>query len=267
MGFTIVHGSPMTIWAPIVAGDEIFTGSIVTCQYDEGVAPLNVAAGAADTTTAPHSMPFGVVVGNNLYNQTFDTTQNATSITDATPLASTTEFRNVEGVWAKGDKQAMVQIALITPETILRGPLYNAAVGTAPTLLTATTAVAAGTSAVTNATDVAGVDNLATVYFRSGANAGAYRITSDTDDGTTALTWDKPTTSPVAIGDTCVRVPIRALGPTYAQLDAEATYINVAATPATDYYILDIVKLDLSVAGKEHAYFKFGADHFTTART
>ena len=153
---------------------------------------------------------------------------------------------------------------LITPETVIKGPLYNAAQGTAPTLLTVTTGVGAGTSAVTNATDVAGVDNFATVYFRSGANAGAYRVTSDTS--TTALAWDKPTTAGVAIGDTAVRVPLRPFGPTYAQFDSESMYIDVSATPATDYFVLDILKLDLSVAGKEHAYFKFNADHFSLLR-
>ena len=121
---------------------------------------MGAATGAADTTSSPSSVPFGVVVGNNLKNPAYNSTWQANAITDATPLASTTEYAMIEGVWAKGDKQAMVQVALITPETVIKGPLYNAALGTAPTLLTATTAVSAGgTSAVTNATDaVAGID-------------------------------------------------------------------------------------------------------------
>ena len=263
-GFTIVQGtSPYKIWAPITDADTIYNGQLVSCDANEGVVPLGTASGAADTTA--QVVPFGVVLGNNLKNPNYDTTYQTNSITDATPHDSTTEFAMVEGVWAKGDKQAMVEIAVITPETILKAPLRNASVSTAPTLLTVTTGDVNGVSCTTNATDVAGIAVRSTIYFRTGANQGSYRITDDTS--TTALTWDKPTTKDVAISDTAVRVPYRALGPTQVQTDSESMYLNVAADATSDYWVFDVLKLDLSQAGNEHMYFKFNTDHFNLMRT
>jgi len=263
MAFEVVEGSPRSIWTQIVDSDTLYVGQIIECQANEGSAPVGAASGAADTTGK--IVPYGVVLGTNLYTPSFDTTQNADKITDATPLASTTEFVLHEGVWAKGSRVAMVEIALITPETILKGPIYNAAVGTAPTLGTVTTGDANGVSCTVNAMDVAGVAGLASIYFRGGANQGAYRVTDDTS--TTALTWDKPTYKAVAVDDTLVRVNgLRPNGPSYAQFDSESMYIDCAAALTSDYYVLDVIKLDLSEAGKEHCFFRFNADHFGLKR-
>lgn len=265
MGFSIVQsysGVPNTIWAPIVDSDTIFNGSIVDCQGAEGVAPIGAASGAADTSGK--RVPFGVVVGNNLYNQAYNSTQQANSITEVTPHDSTVDYRMKEGTWPKGDREAMVQVALITAETVLRAPLYNGAVGTVPTVLTVVTGDTNGVSCTTNATDVAGIAVRSTLYFRSGANAGAYRITDDTS--TTALTWDKATTDDVEIGDTAIRLNLRALGPCQVQFDAESTYVDIGATATSDYYAIDVIKLDLSTPGSEHVYFKFNADHFGLLR-
>jgi hypothetical protein len=241
----------------------LYVGQIVECQGNEGAAPVNAAAGAADTTGKV--VPFGVVVGTNLYNSSYNTTQQADQITDTTPHDSTVEYVLHEGVWARGDRVAMVEIALITPETIIKGPIFNGALNTATILGTVTAGSASGVTATVNALEVAGVATLATVYFRGGENVGAYRVTDDTS--TTVIAWDKPTTKDVAIGDTLVRVNgLRPIGPSYAQFDTEAMYIDSAAALTTDYYVLDVIKLDLSEAGKEHVFFKFNADHFTLKR-
>lgn len=263
MAFSVVEGSPRSIWTQIVDSDTLYVGQIIECQANEGSAPVGAASGNADTSGK--IIPYGVVLGTNLYNSQYDTTQQADKITDATPHDSTTEFVLHEGVWVRGDRVAMVEIALITPETILEGPIYNAALGTAPTLGTVTTGDASGVTCTVNAMDVAGVANLATMYFRSGANQGAYRVTDDTS--TTALEWDKPTTYDVAIGDTLVRINgLRPNGPSYAQFDTEAMYIDCAAALTSDYYVIDVIRLDLSEATKERVHFKFNVDHFGLKR-
>lgn len=261
MGFEVVEGCPRSLWVPIVDLDTLYVGQIVECQGNEGAAPVGAAVGANDTTGK--AIPFGVVIGTNLKEPSYDSTYKANKITDTSPNTTTTEYVMTEGVWSKGDKQAMVEIAVIDANTVLKGPLFNAAVGTATTVGTVTTG---GTvSSTVNALEVAGVATKATAYFRTGVNAGSYRVTDDTS--TTALTWDKATTGTVAVGDTLVRVNgLRPVGPSRAQFDSESMYIDTSAALTADYYGIDVIKLDLSEAGKEHVFFKFNLDHFCGAR-
>jgi len=262
MGFSVVRGGiPKPMWVQIVDSDTLYVGQLVYTNA-EGVAPLSTAGGAYDTTNK--KVPFGIVAGTNLATPLFSSSYSADYITDVTPLASTTDYRGIEGVWSKGDKVAMVEVIRINPETVIRGPLYNSSFGTAPTVVTVTTGSAAGTSATVGAVDVAGVANLSSLYFRSGANAGAYRVTDDTS--TTAITWDKPTTNAVAVGDTMVRVNIRPTGLSRVQFDSESMFVDISAAVTTDYYGINVLKLDLSEAGKEHVEFTFNIDHFAAAR-
>lgn len=264
MGFSIVEGSPRSIWCPITDGDTIYVGQVVHNQSNEGIAPIATATGAADTTSK--LVPFGVVVGlnNTADNTVFDSTYNANSITDASPHGTNTNYVGSEGVFARGDRQAMALVALIDHNTVLQGPLFNAAYSTAPTVLTVTTGSTTGVSATTNATDVAGIAAQSALYFRTGANAGAYRNTDDTS--TTALTWDKATFADVASGDTAIRVNLRLQGLSKVQFDSESTYIDIGATATTNYYNVNVLKLDLKEAGKEHANFTFNMDHFSAIR-
>lgn len=263
MGFEIESGSPRMVWVPIVDLDTIYIGQIVACQANEGIVPIATASGANDTSSL--RVPMGVVVGLNAKNPAFDTTYKAEKITDASPLSSTTEFVLLEGKHAKGDTAAYAKVALITPETILKGPIFNAAFGTAMTVGTVTTGDANGVSCTVNALEVAGVANVATVYFRTGNTPGVYRVTDDTS--TTAITWDKATPRAVAVGDTLVRANgLRIFGPSRCQFDSESMYVNSAAALTSDYFGIDVIALDLREAGKEHVIFKFNADHFCLKR-
>jgi|SRR3990170_497974 len=261
MGFKIIHGSQQKLWVPVLYLDTLYVGQIVQCQGNEGATPFGAASGAVDTTGK--SMPFGVVVGTNNKNPLFNATYNTQYITDATPLAATTEFTGVEGPWSKGEQRAMVEVELITPETILRGQIFNSTFGTAMTVGTVTTGDTNGVSCTTG-TLVASTANQATLHFRSGANKGAYRILDNTS--ATAQTWDTPTYAAVAVGDTCVKAPLRCIGPSYADFDSESMFIDAAATYGTNYLVLDVIRLDLSVAGQEYVDFKFNIDHFAQAR-
>ena len=121
-----------------------------------------------------------------------------------------------------------------------------------------------GVSCTSSATDVSGIANLGTIYFRTGANKGVYRITDDAS--TTALTWDKATPNAVAAGDTLVRVNLRVGGISRVQFDSEATFIDCSAACTADYYGIIVVGLDLSRAGEEYVEFMFATDHFCPAR-
>ncbi len=268
---TVVHGSPQSIWVNIKPGATIYVGSIVSIDgsaLDEGVIVRGQADGAADTTNK--DVPFGVVIGTNRKNPVYSSTYNAEYITAEAAdgiRSSTTEYVNVEGPWAKGDRRAKVKVALITPHTVLRAPIYNNAVGTPPTELTSTAGNANGLTVTTDDCDFTPVANLCTIYCRSGKNRGCYRITDDTS--TTVATWDveMPNTTATA-GEKYVRVPIRPFGISYARFgdDTVCSYLNCSETPATNYDIIQVVRLDLSTKGNEYVEFMFAADHFCPAR-
>ena len=265
MGFEVVHGNPQTIWAPVVNSDTLYVGQLVRCN-NEGVEPFVQASGLADQARKMASVAliadggsannqlFGVVIGTNKRTPTFNTTYKAEYITYVSPAsASSGDYFGVEGVWAKGDLQAMVKVALITSETVLRGPIYNAAYGTAPTVLTVASG-ASTTGCTTNASESTNVASEATIYFRTGAAAGCYRICDGTS--ATAQTWDIPTGTTCAVGDTAVKVQLRTLGQSKIMLDSEATYIDNNAELTSHYHLIDVIRLDLSEAGKEYVEFR-----------
>jgi len=258
--FTIAHGPVQKIWAPVINTDTLYVGQIVVVG-NEGVSPLPTALGVNDTTTK--SVPFGVVVGTNRKSPLFDSTNKAEYITYADPsTAGNEDYVMTEGPWAKGDLQAMVEVALIDSTTILKGKIFNAAYGTAPaaTALSGTPTTTTATSAATST----GIANLSTLYFRDGAARGSYRVTDDTS--TTALTWDLPTVNAAASGDIVVRVPLRPQGESYMQVGAEGNYINSGADLSLNYYAISVVRLDLSTAGNEYCEFRFDGDHFSSVR-
>jgi hypothetical protein len=271
MGFTIVHPShQQLVWLPVLAGQTIYTGQIVSNDASalvEGVQYLPQAAGASNTTNK--DIPLGVVVGNNnisanvLYSSTYKS-EYITAEAAGTAYNNTRQYQGVEGPWPKGDPIAMVLVALIDPTSILRGPLYNAAVGTAPTEVTVT--VGSGTDGLgctTGATDVASVATLGTIYARTGKNAGVYRTL--TSASTTTHTWLQAMPKDMEVGDKALIVPLRPYGISYVQITM-GQYIDVSQAAATHYFGIDVIRLDLKEAGKEYCEFRFNADNFCLAR-
>jgi len=268
---SVVHGSPQTIWAPIKPSATVYEGSIVSVDQsalDEGVVVRPTGVGVSNTTNK--DMPLGVVVGTNRKIPVYSSTYNANYITDTgvTGLRTdATEYVGVEGPWGKGDKRAMVQVALIDPCTILRAPIRNNAIGTAITELTSSAGNANGLTVTTGACDFTPVANLCSIYARSGVNAGTYRITDDTS--TTVAAWDVQMLSTTATtGEKYVRVPLRHHGVSYVTIGdgTVASYIDASISPATNYDIIHVLRLDLSTAGNEYAEFRFDADAFSTNR-
>jgi len=252
-----------TMWAPINSTSEVFVGSLVHSVAD-GVDVIGTAAGAADTTNK--KVPWGIVIGTSDDVPVFSSTSQSDSISGVITQAAQVARTNVgvEGQNPKGDEQAFVKVAVITPQTMIKAPLYNATLNTAPTLQTVTTGSTTGLGYTANATDVAGVADLCTAYCRTGANAGLYRITDDAS--TTVITNDRAFPQDIAVGDTFLRVPLRPIGLSRVQTDANGLFLNVAATPATNYWIINTLELDLTTAGNEHVIFTIHGDHFSSAR-
>ena len=166
----------------------------------------------------------------------------------------------------EGDKLAMALIHHIDATTVIRGDIYNAAVGTGSTLLTTTTGCGGdGIGCVTNACQEAPETDLATLYMRSGANMGIYRTL--TSSSTTTHTWLQGMPGTIAVGDTAVIVGLRPYGYCRCQFDAEALYVDSNADVASHYFGIHVRRLDLSVANGEYVEFTFDGDHFCTLRT
>jgi len=263
MAITIAHGDPYTVWVPVYDSTQIFNGDIVTwnaatASGRNGVILYPQADGVMNVPN--YNAPFGVVIGNNEKSPRFDTTSKAEYTTAAAATdphdGSAREYVGHEGPWSKGDQRAMVKIAVITPSTLLRAPLYDALVGVAPTLLTSTNTSSSGLGCVTNAAQQTPVDGLTTIYCRSGSNAGIYRVVSSTDTAT--HTWDWAMPHDIAIGDTFVLVNV-TVGISYVRIgnNTTASFIDISEDAATNYDIITVTRLDLREAGKEFCEFFF----------
>ena len=135
MPITIAQGSPQNVWVPITDGVTLYVGGIVCVDRSapgEGVMVLPDASGAANVTN--NDVPYGVVIGTNLKNPTYDTTYKCDKIVNvgvADPHdGSANEYVGVEGPYSKGDQIGMVKVAIITPSTVLKASIFKAAVGT-----------------------------------------------------------------------------------------------------------------------------------------
>jgi len=264
MSFKKMGGKHNLVWFPVDATDTLYRGQLVKSASD-GVLPLGAASGADDATG--DSRIVGIVVGDNnhvpVYNSTYKT-NSITAVATQALLAARDSIMFAGGGHMNpvGDKQAKVLVDVLSPGDWIRGSIFNAAFGTAPTLLTATAGSTDGgvTGPTTNACDFTPVADLCTIYCRSGANKGTYRVTTDTS--TTVPTVVHAMMEDIAIGDTFVRVPLR-IGKSFLQTEAtESMYIAAEASPATHYWNVFVMQLNLEVAGAEYAIFSFtNLDH------
>jgi len=268
MGFEVAQIHQLqTAWYPVAEGLTVYNGALVEANVAAdlfGLQVLTPASGVWDTSN--RSVPFGIVLGNNNKTPVYSATYQAEYITATAAGSShgdTTEFVSVEGPWSKGDPIAMVKVALIDATTIIKGPIYNAAVGVAPTELEiqAGGGNTSGLAGTTDAADAATVDQFSTIYFRSGNNMGVYRRTTATAS-TTVHTWTRATPYDNVAGDKCVVTNLNAFGTSRMQTDATGCWIEASAAVTTHYFQVHVIRLDLSVAGKEYCEFKFSPIHF-----
>lgn len=257
----VMQGSYGRFWYPVTATngsfDTLYIGQMVASSAD-GVAPLG-AAGAGNATASSLGI-VGVVVGTNLKSPTYVSTFSSEYITSKSPHANTTEYvlHSGSGKAVAGDLAAYVLVDRVGPGTVLKAPIFNNAWGTAITVGTVTTGSGSGAGFTCSAglLDFAGtvVTLRNTVYCRTGANRGIYRVCDDTS--LTVKTVDLYFPYDIATGDTFVGVQLRPVGLCVTTFDSESVYVNAYTDTGSNYYTIDVLALDLSVAGKEHVIFQ-----------
>lgn len=267
----IAHDSPQKVWMPIKPGATIYVGSLVSIDFsalDEGVVVRPTAVGIANTTNK--DIPLGVCVGTNRREPIFSATYLAEYITDPGVTGvrtDTTEYVLKEGPWNKGDGMAMVEVALIDPSTVLSAPIRNGAIGTSISELTSSAGNANGLTVTTGAADFTPVANLCTIYCRAGVNRGQYRTTDSTS--TTVHAWDREMLKTTAgAGEKYVMSGLRTHGVSYVTIGdgTVSSFIDGSATQATNYDVIQVVRLDLSDPGNEFVEFRFDTDAFCQVR-
>lgn len=271
-GFSIAEGTARTFWAGTDGTSTYYMGQLVAFSAASKAAtpgtvvPLAVPAGAFDTTN--FQVIAGIVVGFSDMTQTFGTYgQYATGVVTQAAQLARSYYNGGTGMYSPNDPQVLVQVALITPDTVIKGPICETG-GTAPTVVTDTGGAdttgytTAGTQTACSFTPVA---NTCSVYCRSGKNMGLYRTTNDTSktamDVTVAFPYD------VVAGDTFVRLSLKQ-GLSLVYISGPGLYLdNTLSGGSTNYFGAKVYNIKADEAGKEYAEFSFDAIHFTQIRS
>uniref|UniRef100_A0A6H1ZME6 Uncharacterized protein n=1 Tax=viral metagenome TaxID=1070528 RepID=A0A6H1ZME6_9ZZZZ len=235
--------------APIIrtffVGETVYEGCLVSSQTNDtsggtgGVVLADVASEAHENDQPILGICVGVVDESRAYSSTYYGNGSTYTTTQAT-IASTGTPR--------------VKVALAIPwVTLIKGPIYNAAYGTALTKQVVTTASSGGVTitAANNAiTDIA--DDYAVAYCRKGANRGHYRVVT-TSTSTTVNTVVVPFPYGIALGDVFV---IASCVPGLGGLDIPATANCIDGNNDIDaYYDVYYHEVNLEESGKEYAVF------------
>lgn len=262
-GFEVVEHPLRTIWMPVgtAAGAAtavtLYVGQLVSntiATQSSGATPW-VQAGAPDTRA-----PFGVVVGTNNKEPVFNSTYKAESITSLVTQA--TQIVNKAaglgdggGMFVPADPRAYVKVAVIGADTVLKGRIFAGTYGTAPTVGTVTTGSAGTGYTCSGGLGLTRIAYNSTHFCRVGLNSGLYVIGYDTGSTAQATTFYMYLPYAIAAGDQFVCVNI-VQGITNLTFDALGTYVDgQAAQTATQ--VVDVLELNLSVAGSEYVIFRF----------
>ncbi|MFA6063975.1 MAG: hypothetical protein WC736_15410 [Gallionella sp.] len=273
MGFSVIDGPSRTQWFESSGTNTYYVGQLVAYTQASKAAtagcvvPLAVPAGLCDATNT--QVIAGVVTGFNLrtggsYSST-SLSSTATGVTAQADQLARDWALNGMG-YAIGDPQLLIQVTLINDWTLIRGPVYAAAVGTAPTLLTNTESgeTTGGTTAITvNTIPYTNIAALSTLYVRTGANAGLHRVTASTSTTEPAVTHAFP--YDFAVGDTMVQVPFKK-GFSKIYVSGPGLYVNSNQTPDANYFGAIVEAFELSTAGRESVSFRFTPEHFSFVR-
>lgn len=263
-GFEVISDPVRTIWLPVDCpagtGVTLYVGQLVDAGFNSssgGAEAHGAPAGVGDITNDNNM--FGVVVGTNNRTPLFNTTYKSEYITgvNTAALQLARAWTGAQGMWGPSDPAAMVQVAVISPETVLKGKIFQGSYGTVIDVVTNTTADSTGLTLTTAAMDYATVAYNNIWYCRSGANMGLYRISysASTTSNTFYIRWPYG----LAANDTFVTVPL-SIGTCKAMFDSVSTYIEVnneTTQYATNYAWLDVLEVNLREAGNEYAIFKF----------
>ena len=239
--------------APVVrkmlTGETMYVGQLVKAAGDAGiggtVAVADIAVDTDEDTSNIIGICTGIVDGSSTYVK---------SVSGTAAYGQRTTYTTTQAT-ILADGPSEVEVTLIIPGvTLVRAPIYDTVWGTALTELTVTSASSNGTT-VTHAGDtiVDAADDFATVYCRSGANRGLYRLI--TTVGANAQVVTIPFPNGIAVGDVFVSATVR-LG--LGGFDLTTAFDAIDGDNAMDdYYTVYYHEINLEESGKEYAVFSF----------
>jgi len=209
------------------------------------VIPSANAAAGPDTTSFIVGLCSSIVQTAKTFNNTYKGDTLAYSTTQAT-LAG---YDPADAVKA--------EVILVTPMTLIRGPVVKDTIGTAPVEVTNTAASAGGTTITHTAIDTT-VDGYSTLYCRTGANQGLSRKVT-TVTSTSIETVVIPFPYAIAVGDTfCIANVVE--GAAHIAWDTQIQGIDSTAA-LSNYFKAYVHELNLKEAGKEYAIFTLASSH------
>lgn len=151
----------------------------------------------------------------------------------------------------------LIELTLAIPHvTLIKGPYYNAAYGTAITELVENTGDSTADLVTHSETAIDLEDDYCVCYCRQGANRGHYRVVQTPGTGSQALGVAFPYA--IAVGDVFVTAP-GVPGNCGLQIGGTANYID-AAKPINgdvDWFGVYVHQQNLEESGKEYVVFAF----------
>jgi hypothetical protein len=275
MGFQVIEGELRNIWVPVNfanAAKTVYEGAIVEMAMSSSVASGEgiqaIAAASGHNDASGLIVPFGIVLAGNDANPTYDSTYKGQKLVScgSQALQVARDFRGAEGMFAKGDPQVLAKVAVIGPNTIIKGPLFYGGYGTVLPTVTNTVQSTDGLLITHLALTPTVLAYNHTWYCTKGANKGLYRTGVNADATPTNSDFYIAWPYDIEVGDTFRYCCLR-LGYTKAQFDTQATYIEQSAVSyASNDYGIEVLEINLAVSGQEYAIFKFNADHFCAYR-
>lgn len=247
-----MYGAPPVIMRMQI-GADCYVGQVVQSDASNGyghVIPAAVAGAGPDVT----SNLVGVITGV-VNSPSYDSSYQGDKATYDSSQANQVDND------PKGPTE--VEVTIMRPGDLWRAPIGKVTATAALDTVTATSADTAGDDIIHTAdTITAPTSKYATIYCRSGANRGQYRVitaggTTD-QDVTVCFTYD------IAVGDVFVCANV-VLGP--ARIDFTTNILGIDGdTSVSNYYDVFCHKLNLEEAGKEYAVVSFAAHHLWATR-
>ena len=253
MGFSWA-GSLNGAGAPTVmnmfTGETTYVGQLL--EYDVSgangghVIPANAASEADEDDQLIIGVCAGIVDGSRTH---VAASSGAAQYGDRTTYTITQATIAATGV---SEVEVIVNVPMVT---LWRAPLYNAAWGTALPVMSNTAASSGGVT-ITDAANlvVDAADNFSTIYCRSGANRGHYRVVT-AGTSTSVRTCVVPFPYAIAVGDTFVQASL-VKGYSHMSIPATADCID-GNNDVNTWYDIFVQTLNLEEAGKEYAVFSF----------
>ena len=247
-GITIAGGPPPQIIECYVS-EDMYEGQLCAHGRTAGLGAEVQILDVSDETWEDDYGPIGLVVGVVNQRTNYDSTYKGAKCT----------FTDVSATMAADtDRQdaGIVQVAVIQPMvTVLRAPIYDGAFGTA-----LVDAIEDGGSSYTVYQDATYTltadtnDDYGTMYVRSGANRGLYRICTTYSNSTLTCTTTLKFPWANAVGDKFTFAAVTK-GYTQVYFGSTANYIDGDIAAGTTGFGVFVTKLDLSSPGNEFCEF------------